>query len=92
MFGATSLGVNFTTTSQIAWQFQAQVVRVNATNQIFDAIQTFGTSAGIVANAILRAKPTETLSGAITIKTTGAIVVATLNGLVSEVLQVSSVK
>ena len=92
VFGATSLGVNFTTTSQIAWQFQAQVVRVNATNQIFDAIQTFGTSAGIVANAILRAKPTETLSGAITIKTTGAIVVATLNGLVSEVLQVSSVK
>jgi hypothetical protein len=92
VFGGTSLGQNLTTTSQIIWQFKATITRIDATHQIFDAEQWQGTSAGISANVILRAKPTENLATAITIKTTGGIVVATLNGLVSEVLQVDIVR
>jgi hypothetical protein len=91
-FGASQTGFNLTTTSQIAWEFRVRLTRTGAATQILTGLQFMGTNAGITNQEILRTDPTETLSGAITIKTTGATNVATANDIVSQVLTVDLIK
>lgn len=70
-FGSTVISTVATTNSaNIVWKIDAMVIRVDGTNQRVNAIITLGTASAIAA-ILTNSSPTETLSGALSMKVTG---------------------